>query len=54
MVDAGKSSAPGRELACLGRGDVPAAMLDASVPVRRRLGHGRSRSRTHDFVASTI
>src|SRR5438270_13436894 len=40
MVDATRPSEPGRELAALGRGDVPAATLDASAPVRRREADG--------------
>src|SRR5438552_2581337 len=40
MVDATRSSEPGRELAALGRADVPAAMLEASAPVRRREANG--------------
>jgi hypothetical protein len=40
MVDAMRSSEPGRELVVLGRGDVPAAMAAPSVPVRRREADG--------------
>jgi hypothetical protein len=36
MVDAMRSSVPGRELGTLGRAGVPPAMLEASVAVRRR------------------
>jgi len=72
MVDATRSSGPGRELARLGRAGGLVAMLEASVPGRRREADGlrgpaspvctsrerprraRSRSRTHEIVASTI
>ncbi len=40
MIDATRSSVPGRELVCLGRGDGSAAMLEASVPARRRGADG--------------
>jgi hypothetical protein len=40
MIDAMISSAPGRELAALGRPGGLAAMLEASVPVRRREADG--------------
>jgi hypothetical protein len=40
MVDAMRSSDPGRELAALGRADVAAAMLAASAPMRRREADG--------------
>jgi hypothetical protein len=36
MVDAMRSSVPGRELATLGRGGVRSAMLEASASARRR------------------
>jgi len=41
MLDAMKSSVPGRELGALGRGDVPVPMAAPSVPVRRREADGR-------------
>src|SRR2546423_28620 len=41
MVDGMRSSVPGRGLGALGRGDVPAAMVDPSAPVRRREADGR-------------
>src|SRR5258705_113493 len=40
MVDAVRSSVPGRELGALGRGDVPAAMAAPSASVRRRAADG--------------
>jgi hypothetical protein len=43
MIDAAKSSVPGRELGVLGRDGVPVAMLKASGPVRRRAADGRWR-----------
>ena len=41
MVDAMKSSVPGRELGALGRGDAPVPMAAPSAPVRRREANGR-------------
>jgi hypothetical protein len=43
MIDAAKSSVPGRELGVLGRDGVPVAMLKAPGPVRRRAADGRWR-----------
>ena len=40
MVDATGSSVSGRGLGVLGRGGVPAAMVEPSVPVRRREADG--------------
>jgi hypothetical protein len=40
MIDPTRSSAPGRELAALGRAGGLAAMLEASVPVRQREADG--------------
>ena len=40
MIDAMRSSEPGRELGVLGRGDVPVAMAAPSSPVRRRAADG--------------
>jgi hypothetical protein len=40
MIDATKSSVPGRELGALGRGDVPAVMAAPSASVRRREADG--------------
>src|SRR5438105_12891242 len=58
MVDARRSSSPGRELSVLGRLGVPVALLEAAGPVRRdeakRPSALRSRRRTHEIGAASI